>query len=251
VLRVRLPLRSALPQRLSSTAEREHRRPPLPVGGRQEPGTCRLRRRSPAAAPPVPPVTTLRRRLSRRPGQVLGRLASQIARVLQGKDKPTYSPHSNCGDVVVVVNSGEVALTGNKLQDKLYKRHTGYPGGLKQRTAAENLARDPTSLLRAAVLRMLPRNLLRDDRARKLRLFAGPEPLGLDGVPLVPLEMPPRRIRLKSGLPDDFELPPHLVPMNPEAWAAESANRQKALKMRQEREKAVTAFLQQGEGGAQ
>ena len=174
---------------------------------------------------------------------MLGRLASQIARVLQGKDKPTYAPHSNCGDVVVVVNSGEVALTGNKLQDKVYKRHTGYPGGLKERTAAESLARDPTSLLRAAVLRMLPRNLLRDDRARKLRLFAGPVPQGLDGVTLVPMEMPPRRIRLKSGLPDDFQLPPFMQPMNPEVWAAEAAGRERGLKMRQSREEAVAAHL--------
>ena len=172
---------------------------------------------------------------------MLGRLASQIARVLQGKDKPIFAPHSDCGDVVVVMNAGEVALTGNKLRDKVYKRHTGYPGGLKERTAAESLARDPTSLLRAAVLRMLPRNLLRDDRARKLRLFAGPVVTGFDAVQLVPLEPPPRRVRSKDGLPDDFELPAGLVPMNPQAWAVETAARARVRAMRREREALVTA----------
>ena len=86
--------------------------------------------------------------------------------MLQGKDKPTYAPHNDCGDVVVVVNADQVALTGNKLRDKLYFWHTGYPGGIKQRTAREMLEKDGTSVLREAVLRMLPRNLLRDDRAR-------------------------------------------------------------------------------------
>jgi large subunit ribosomal protein L13 len=175
--------------------------------------------------------------------QVLGRLASQLALVLQGKDKPSYTPHSNCGDVVVVVNAGQVALTGNKLSDKVYKRHTGYPGGLKERTAAESLARDPTSLLRAAVLRMLPRNLLRDDRARKLRLFAGPQPAGFDSVTLVPLALPPRRVRSKDGLPDDFQLPPELTPMNPDAWAAETGRRERANSMRLARNAALRVAM--------
>ena len=179
---------------------------------------------------------------------MLGRLASQLALVLQGKDKPTYAPHSNCGDVVVVVNAGGVVLTGNKLEDKVYKRHTGYPGGLKERTAAESLARDPTSLLRAAVLRMLPRNLLRDDRARKLRLFAGPQPVGFESVTLLPLAPPPRRMRNKDGLPDDFVLPPGLVPMNAEAWAAECERRDKTRAMRLAREAAVAAHLAAASG---
>ncbi len=173
--------------------------------------------------------------------QVLGRLASQIATVLQGKDKPTYSPHSDCGDVVVVVNAGDVALTGNKLRDKLYRWHTGYPGGLKERTAAEALARDPTSLLRAAVLRMLPRNLLRDDRARKLRLFAGPEHPGFDAAALVPLHPPPRKVRAKDGLPDDFVLPPGVQPMNAAKWADATAARDRARALRLAREAKLLA----------
>jgi large subunit ribosomal protein L13 len=181
---------------------------------------------------------------------VLGRLASQIARVLQGKDKPTFSPHSDCGDVVVVVNAGAVALTGNKLRDKLYRWHTGYPGGLKQRTAGEALAADPTSLLRAAVLRMLPRNLLRDKRARKLRLFPGPEHPGFDARALAPLHAPPRQVRAKDGLPDDFQLPPGVVPMNPAKWADATAARERARELRLGREAARAAHLAQQDGPA-
>jgi ribosomal protein L13 len=164
--------------------------------------------------------------------------------VLQGKDKPTYAPHNDCGDVVVVVNADQVALTGNKLRDKLYFWHTGYPGGIKQRTAREMLEKDGTSVLREAVLRMLPRNLLRDDRARKLRLFVGPHHPGFAAEQLTPLELPARKVRNKDGLPDDFELPEGVVPLNPEKWATISAAKAKAKALRLSREAVMRDVLQ-------
>ena len=182
---------------------------------------------------------------------MLGRLAAHIAHVLQGKDKPTYAPHSNCGDVVVVVNAEQVALTGNKLKEKLYFWHTGYPGGIKQRTARELLAKDGTSVLREAVLRMLPRNQLRDDQARKLRLFVGPDHPGFEAAQLTPLELPARKVRHKEGsLPDDFQLPADMVPFNPAKWAENSASREKALRLRLHREETTRSVLarQGGEG---
>ncbi len=148
--------------------------------------------------------------------------------------------------MVVVVNAGDVVLTGNKLADKVYTRHTGYPGGLKTRTAAESLARDPGSLLRAAVLRMLPRNVLRAHRARKLRLFPGPDHPGFAASALVPLALPPRRVRDKDPLPEDFALPPGVVPMNAEAWEAAQATRQAGHALRASRQAAIDAALQGG-----
>ena len=94
-------------------------------------------------------------------GQVVGRLASQIARVLQGKDKPTFAAHEDGGDVVVVVNAEHVEFTGRKWDQKLYRWHSGYPGGLKERTARDQHSRKPDYVLRAAVLGMLPKNNLR------------------------------------------------------------------------------------------
>lgn len=120
-------------------------------------------------------------------------------------------------------------LTGNKLRDKVYIKHTGYPGGIRTKTAAESLARDPTSLLRAAVLRMLPRNQLRHARARKLRLFPGDQHPGFDGSLLLPLAPPARSPRLKSPLPLDFVLPEGLVPMNEEVFAAMEERRRALL----------------------
>lgn len=165
----------------------------------------------------------------------------------QGKDKPSYDPSTNCGDVLVVVNAGEVALTGRKLKDKLYRRHTGYPGGLRTRTAAESLARDPTSLLRAAVERMLPKNILQHHRARKLRLFAGPEAPGFEAVPLVPAELPQRLVRNKTGLPLDFVLPPGLKPLNEAVWLKQSAQRAAILQLQQQRQAAVDAAIARGD----
>lgn len=108
-------------------------------------------------------------------GQVLGRLASRIAFVLRGKHKPEYTPHVDCGDFVIVVNAEKVRLTGRKLDQKLYRHHTLYPGGLKEQTARELLARHPDRLIRRAVWGMLPHNRLGRRIIRKLKVYAGPE----------------------------------------------------------------------------
>ncbi|XP_031403844.1 uncharacterized protein LOC116213144 isoform X2 [Punica granatum] len=127
-------------------------------------------------------------------GQVLGRLASQISTVIQGKDKPTYTPNRDDGDMCVVINAKDICVTGRKLTDKVYYWHTGYTGHLKERTLKDQMAKDPTEVIRKAVLRMLPRNKLRAERDRKLRIFAGGEhPFG--DRPVEPYEMPPRQVR--------------------------------------------------------
>ena len=108
-------------------------------------------------------------------GQTLGRLATQIADVLRGKRKPTYTPHVDTGDFVVVVNAEKIAVTGNKRADKRYYRHSGYPGGLRSRTLEEMLARRPEEVLRHAVKGMLPRNRLGRAQLRKLKIYAGPD----------------------------------------------------------------------------
>lgn len=103
----------------------------------------------------------LRFRLVDARGQVVGRLASQIATILMGKDKPTYTPNKDDGDVVVVVNAADVEFTGRKWDQKLYRWHTGYPGGLKERTAKDQFSRRPEAIIEAAVNGMLPKNNLR------------------------------------------------------------------------------------------
>jgi large subunit ribosomal protein L13 len=108
-------------------------------------------------------------------GKTLGRLATQIANTLRGKRKPEYTPHIDTGDFVVVVNAKEIAVTGNKLQDKIYYRHSGYPGGLRTRTLEEMLARRPEEVIRRAVKGMLPRNRLGRQQLRKLKIYAGPD----------------------------------------------------------------------------
>ena len=108
-------------------------------------------------------------------GKTLGRLATQIADTLRGKDKPQYTPHVDTGDFVVVVNAEKVAVTGNKLDDKRYYRHSGYPGGLRSRTLREQLDRRPEEVIRKAVKGMLPRNRLSRAQLRKLKIYAGPE----------------------------------------------------------------------------
>jgi large subunit ribosomal protein L13 len=109
-------------------------------------------------------------------GQTLGRLASRIAMVLRGKTKPTFTPHLDTGDFVVVVNAEKVKLTGAKLKDKLYYHHTGYPGGIKAANADKLLRTKPTELLRLAVKRMLPKNALnRNILHKKLKIYAGPK----------------------------------------------------------------------------
>ncbi len=108
-------------------------------------------------------------------GHTLGRLATRIADVLRGKDKPQYTPHVDTGDFVVVVNAEKVAVTGKKLDDKVYYRHSGYPGGLKRRSLREELERRPTEVLRKAVRGMLPRNRLARQQLTKLKVYPGPE----------------------------------------------------------------------------
>jgi large subunit ribosomal protein L13 len=108
-------------------------------------------------------------------GQTLGRLATRIADALRGKDKPEYTPHVDTGDFVVVVNAEKVAVTGNKLDQKRYYRHSGYPGGLRSRSLREQLDRQPTEVLRKAVKGMLPRNRLSRAQLTKLKIYAGPE----------------------------------------------------------------------------
>ena len=104
-------------------------------------------------------------------GQVLGRLATVVARKLIGKDKPNFTPYLDCGDHVVVVNAQKIRLTGNKLQDKVYRSHSGYPGGLKEVPARRIRPNRADWMVREAVLGMLPKNKLRASRARKLRVY--------------------------------------------------------------------------------
>ncbi|MEZ4407971.1 MAG: 50S ribosomal protein L13 [Polyangiales bacterium] len=105
----------------------------------------------------------------------LGRLASDIARVLRGKHKPTFTPHVDTGDFVVVVNSAQVALTGNKVNDKFYYKHSGYPGGLRKRSAAEVLQRKPEFIIEKAVKGMLPKGPLGRAMLSKLKVYGGAE----------------------------------------------------------------------------
>jgi large subunit ribosomal protein L13 len=108
-------------------------------------------------------------------GQTLGRLATQIADALRGKRKPTYTPHVDTGDFVVVINAEKISVTGNKLHDKRYYRHSGYPGGLRSRSLAEMLERRPEEVIRLAVKGMLPRNRLARKQITKLKVYAGPD----------------------------------------------------------------------------
>jgi len=110
-------------------------------------------------------------------GQVLGRLATRIARMLIGKDKPTYTPFLDCGDHIVVINAERVKLTGNKMDQKVYRHHSGWPGGLKEVSILALMQRRPEEVIREAVLGMLPKNKLRARRAKKLRVYAGSEAL--------------------------------------------------------------------------
>jgi large subunit ribosomal protein L13 len=108
-------------------------------------------------------------------GHTLGRLATEIANVLRGKGKPQYTPHVDTGDFIVVVNAEKVQVTGNKLDQKLYYRHSGYPGGLRSRTLREQLDRRPEEVIRKAVRGMLPKNRLARRQITKLKIYAGPE----------------------------------------------------------------------------
>jgi len=107
--------------------------------------------------------------------QVLGRLATEAAHLLRGKHKPTFTPHFDTGDFVVVVNAERVRLTGNKLDDKVYYRHSGKPGSLKSETARERMSKYPERVIQAAVWGMLPKNRLGRKLLRKLKVYSGPE----------------------------------------------------------------------------
>ena len=108
-------------------------------------------------------------------GKTLGRLATQIADALRGKRKPTYTPHVDTGDFVVVINAEKITVTGNKREHKRYHRHSGYPGGLRSRTLGDMLERRPEEVIRLAVKGMLPRNRLGRAQLRKLKVYAGPD----------------------------------------------------------------------------
>ncbi len=108
-------------------------------------------------------------------GETLGRAASQIASLLRGKHKPIFTPHIDCGDFVVVTNCEKVEMTGNKLQNKEYRRHSGYPGGLDEISAEELLERQPEKIIEYAVWGMLPKNKLGRRIFQKLKVYAGPD----------------------------------------------------------------------------
>ena len=108
-------------------------------------------------------------------GQVLGRFASEVAMILRGKRKPCYTPHSDCGDNVIIINAEKIQLTGNKMQDKYYVRYTGYPGGQRIRTVGEQLKRKPEAVLEHAIKGMLPKTKLGATIYRNLFVYAGPE----------------------------------------------------------------------------
>lgn len=107
--------------------------------------------------------------------KVLGRLASELAKILRGKHKPHFTPHVDTGDYVIVINAEKVSLTGNKLKDKVYYRHSGYPGGIKSITAEDLKAKKPEDLIRFAVKGMLPKNRLGRKLFKKLKVYAGGE----------------------------------------------------------------------------
>lgn len=108
-------------------------------------------------------------------GVRLGRLSSEVASVLRGKHKPTFTPHVDCGDYVIVVNSDKIELTGNKWNDKLYRTHSNYPGGLKTKTAKVLMAEKPERMVELAIKGMLPKGKLGDQMYRKLFVYAGSE----------------------------------------------------------------------------
>ena len=108
-------------------------------------------------------------------GQTLGRVAAKVAHVLRGKHKPTFTPHVDCGDFVVITNASKIVLTGNKLDDKMYYNHSGYPGGLRERTARTMKENYPVEMTERAVKGMLPKGRLGRQMYRKLFVYAGSE----------------------------------------------------------------------------
>ncbi|MFQ6057752.1 MAG: 50S ribosomal protein L13 [Anaerolineae bacterium] len=125
-------------------------------------------------------------------GKTLGRLATEIARILRGKHKPYFTPHLDTGDYVIVINAGKIRVTGRKLDQKIYYRHSGYPGGLKSITLREQLKKHPTRALRAAVWGMLPHNRLGRKMIKKLKIYARDSHPHQAQQP-IPLELPKRK----------------------------------------------------------
>ena len=107
-------------------------------------------------------------------GQILGRFASEVAMILRGKRKPCFTPHSDCGDNVIIINAEKIQLTGNKMEEKYYVRYTGYPGGQRIRNVKEQLNRKPIAVLEHAIKGMLPKNKLGDAIFHNLYVYAGP-----------------------------------------------------------------------------
>lgn len=108
-------------------------------------------------------------------GKTLGRVASQVATVLRGKNKPTFTPHIDCGDYVIVINAEKVEVTGKKRKEKVYKHHTGYPGGLRETTFDKLIEKKPEEIIRHAVKGMMPKGKLGRQMYKKLKVYAGPE----------------------------------------------------------------------------
>ena len=108
-------------------------------------------------------------------GKTLGRVASQVATVLRGKNKPTFTPHVDCGDYVIVINAEKVEVTGKKRKEKVYKHHTGYPGGLRETTFDKLIAKKPEEIIRHTVKGMMPKGKLGRQMYKKLKVYAGPE----------------------------------------------------------------------------
>ena len=108
-------------------------------------------------------------------GMVLGRLASQVAAILRGKHKPIYTPHCDTGDHVIIINAGKVTMTGHKLDQKMYRHHTGYPGGLKETSYRDRLSKKPEFAVYEAIRRMMPKGPLGRQMLKKVRIYAGPE----------------------------------------------------------------------------
>lgn len=121
-------------------------------------------------------------------GKVLGRMATKIAAVLRGKHKPIFSPHLDTGDAVIVVNASKIKVTGRKLKQKLYRRYSGYPGGLREVPLETMLAKNPETVVKLAVQRMLPGGPLGRDLIKKLKIYADSQH-NLSGLKTVPLEV--------------------------------------------------------------
>ncbi|GAB3067254.1 50S ribosomal protein L13 [Salinicoccus sesuvii] len=108
-------------------------------------------------------------------GQTLGRLSSEVASILRGKNKPTYTPHVDTGDNVIIINAGKIEMTGNKAKDKIYYRHTGHPGGIRSISAGELREKNPVRLLENSIKGMLPKNRLGRAQGKKLHVYAASE----------------------------------------------------------------------------